>query len=272
MHRYLWPLALLSALAAVLLAPELGQAAPAPPSIAWAPATGGTYDYGAVTPGQTASNTFTLTNSGGSATGALNVALSGTGASRYSITSDACTATALGKGKSCAVTVQYAPTGVGTDTATLSAVGKKSSASASVDLTGSGAGAGAPDLSISPAVLNDTDPTSGTKDYFYDFGPTASATQTFTITNNGTGAASGPGPGLLVSLSLGESLFAVSNDNCSGQPLAAGGATCTFDITATTPAGCDPGHVFDPGALFVDWLDNESPYIFMTVQVACPTS
>ena len=123
-----------------LLVPVAGQAGGAP-ALAWSPATNGTYDYGAVSPGQTASQTFTLTNSGGSATGMLTVALSGSTA--FSITSDVCTGTALGKRKSCAVTVQYAPTTAGqSDTATLTASGKKPPpASASITLTGSGAAA-----------------------------------------------------------------------------------------------------------------------------------
>ena len=270
MHRYLLPLALLGALAAVLLAPAVGRAAPSPPSMAWTPST---YDYGAVTLGQTASNTFTLTNSGGSASGALSVALSGTGAAAYSITSDACTGTALGKGKSCDVTVQYAPGGAGTDMAMLTANGKKSSASASVDLTGSGAvGGGTPDLSLSPySILGDTDPVTGTKNYFYDFGAAASGTQTFTVTNDGAGSATGPGPGLVVSVPAGGSTFGLSNDTCSGFDLAAG-AKCTFDVTATAPAGCDAGTTFGPVGVFVDEQDNGSPYIFMTVQIECPSS
>lgn len=261
MNRYLWPLALLAALAAVLLAPAVGRAAPTPPSMAWNPST---YDYGSVTPGDTASKTFMLTNSGGSATGALSVVLSGTGAAAYSVTSDGCTGTALGKGKSCAVTVQYAPTGAGSDSATLTANGKKSSASAGVDLTGSSA-AGGPDLSLGPpAAFIDT--ASGTKDYFFDFGVLATGTQTFTVTNNGTGPATGPGPGLVVS--GGDSNFALLNDTCSGSDLAAG-ASCTFDVSASAPTGCDTGATFGPASVFVVREDN-SPYIFMTVVGECP--
>jgi Raf kinase inhibitor-like YbhB/YbcL family protein len=58
-----------------LLVPAGGQAGGAP-SITWSPTTsGGTYQYGAVTPNQTASQTFTLTNSGGSASGMLSISL-----------------------------------------------------------------------------------------------------------------------------------------------------------------------------------------------------
>ena len=120
--------------AAALLAPAAGQAGGAP-AIAWSPTTsGGTYNYGAVNVGQTATQTFTLTNSGGRATGTLVVALSGSAA--FTITADGCTARSLGPRKSCTVTVQYAPTVGGSDTATLTATGEH--ASASLTLTGSG--------------------------------------------------------------------------------------------------------------------------------------
>src|SRR6266542_2964477 len=125
------------AAAAALLVPAAGQGA-GPPALAWSPATNDAYDYGTVTVGQTASQTFTLTNSGGSATGILTVALSGSSA--FTKTADGCTATSLGPRKSCTVTVQYSPSADGaSDSATLAASGKKTAASASLTLTGAGA-------------------------------------------------------------------------------------------------------------------------------------
>lgn len=50
-------------------------AAPSPPTLAFTPSS---YSYGRVTPGQTASQTFTLTNSGGSASGAVTITLTAT--------------------------------------------------------------------------------------------------------------------------------------------------------------------------------------------------
>src|SRR6266540_1721289 len=122
------------AAAAALLVPAAGQGAGAP-ALAWSPATNGAYDYGTVTVGQTASQTFTLTNSGGSATGILTVALSGSSA--FTKTADGCTATSLGPRRSCSVTVRYGPTTPGqSDSATLTASGKKPAASAGLTLTG----------------------------------------------------------------------------------------------------------------------------------------
>jgi hypothetical protein len=114
-----------------LLVPNVGQAA-GPPAIAFSPSS---YDYGTIDSGTTASKTFTLTNSGGSATGALSVSL--TGSSAFSVTADTCTARSLGPRKSCSVTVRYAPTTAGaSDSATLSASGKKRDAIATASLTG----------------------------------------------------------------------------------------------------------------------------------------
>jgi hypothetical protein len=48
---------------------QAGAARTPLPTIAWSPSTNGTFDYGMVNVGQTVSQEFTLTNSGGSATG-----------------------------------------------------------------------------------------------------------------------------------------------------------------------------------------------------------
>jgi hypothetical protein len=122
-----------AAVAVTLLAPGAGQAG-GPPSLAWSPSTSGSFDYGTVGVGHNASQTFTLTNSGGSSTARLTVTLSGSAA--FTKTADTCKA--LGPGKSCTVTVQYAPTASGASTATLNGRGKKTAANASLNLTGNG--------------------------------------------------------------------------------------------------------------------------------------
>ncbi len=109
-----------------------------PPLLFWSPATsGGTYNFRSVTVGHTTSQTFTLTNTGGSSSAALMVSL--TGSSAFSVTADTCTATSLGPRKACTVEVSFAPAGTGIDTATLSAVGKKRAATGTLSLTGTGA-------------------------------------------------------------------------------------------------------------------------------------
>jgi Cep192 domain 4 len=264
MRRYLWPLALLAALAAVLLAPAAGQASRSP-SLAWSPTTSaGTFDYGAVDVGQTASQDFTLTNSGGSASGALTIALSGSSA--FSITSDACTATALGPNKSCALTVEYAPTTAGqTDTATLTATGKKpGTVSASITLTGSGTGTA--DLTLSPGTfLGTTNEPGKTKLYHYDFASNGSGTTTFTVTNNGNAASEG-----LHFAGCCDPHFSLANNNCESHVVAANGGTCTFDFTFTAPAGCNPGDLFaTPNDIF-GFSPDLLHYIHMETTAHCP--
>jgi hypothetical protein len=75
--------------------------------------------------GTTSTKEFTLTNAGVSATGALALATFPSGP--FTISSDGCTGVSLGPGKSCEVTVRYAPVTAGTDRAGLSALGRKGS-------------------------------------------------------------------------------------------------------------------------------------------------
>jgi len=131
-------LGIVAALASVvlLLVAAVGQAG-GPPSIGWSPSTSGSFGYGLVAVGHTSSQTFTLSNSGGSASAALTVALSG--APAFAITDDQCTGTSIGPNKSCSVTVEYAPTVSGASSATLTANGKKVEATTSQTLTGNSA-------------------------------------------------------------------------------------------------------------------------------------
>src|SRR6516164_5688852 len=127
-------------LAAGMVVAAAGPAAAGgPPVLAFSPSP---HDYGQVTLGQTASQTFTLANSGGSASAVLTVALSGSAA--FTITADSCTATSLGPEKSCTVTVQFAPATsacAAAATASLTATGEKPAARAMVSLSGTGAAA-----------------------------------------------------------------------------------------------------------------------------------
>jgi hypothetical protein len=225
MHRRIGIIVAAAAMG-MLVAGTSAQAA-ATPVLAWSPTTsGGTYDFGTIdgVGGKTATQTFTLTNSGRSATGTLAaVALTNTSGTAFSITSDGCSGLSLGPKKFCQVTVEYAPTTSGeSDSATLTAIGEH--ASASITLTGQG---GTADLTLSPGTLTGTD-SNGTNDYNYDFGPVGSGisdTQTFTVTNSGTGTSS-----TLQLAGCCTTGFTLSNDQTSGRTLAPGG-TSTFDLT-----------------------------------------
>jgi hypothetical protein len=228
-----------------------------PPAIAWSPSTNGTFDYGAVYPPQTASQTFMLTNSGGSATGMLMVALSGSAA--FTKTSDACTGTSLGPGKSCTVTVEFAPADTGkSGTGTLTATGRKPPATAGLTLTGP------PNLHLSPGTCLGTCPPNGIRNYDFANGFVfGNWTQTFTITNDGNGST-----GTLTTAGCCHPQFVLANNICDGQPLAASGS-CTFDLTFTAPAGCNTGDEFHTP---LDVLGN-NPFVFyihLTAHGFCP--
>ena len=96
------------------------------------------YAYGLVSVGARPERVFTLANSGGRASGALSVSVSGSAS--FTVMADTCTGTSLGPGKSCTVTVRFAPRTVGAVSAKLVAVGKNRAASASVDLSGADRG------------------------------------------------------------------------------------------------------------------------------------
>jgi hypothetical protein len=101
------------------------------------------YDYGQVWPGQRAAETFTLVNTGGRASGALRVTISGSAA--FTITGGTCRSS-VGPGKKCKVRVRFAPARAGAVTGTLRAASKKHykcQVLASDALTGTGKGLGA---------------------------------------------------------------------------------------------------------------------------------
>ncbi|MGH3847995.1 MAG: choice-of-anchor D domain-containing protein, partial [Pseudonocardiaceae bacterium] len=119
------------------------------PVTSWSPQTSpGTYNYGTLTAGTSVSQTFTLANSGGSATSALTITL--TGSAAFTKTADSCTGTSLGPRKSCTVTISYAPASAGqNDSGTLTATAHKAAATASLTLLGAAAKA-TPAISTSP--------------------------------------------------------------------------------------------------------------------------
>lgn len=124
-----------AAVAVALLAPAVGHAGSAP-ALSWLPTTSaGVYDYGTVAAATDA--TFTLMNSGGTATGALTVTLSPAASSSFAKTVDNCTATSLGPNKSCVIAVRYSGSDA-SDSVTLAAAAKKLSASASITLKAKG--------------------------------------------------------------------------------------------------------------------------------------
>ena len=96
------------------------------------------HNFGPVTVGRTAQQKFTLKNNSSTATSRLTVGLAGS--ARFSITADTCAGIRLQPGKTCTVTVRFAPTATGAVTGTLKAAGTSRAATASLAGTGGGRG------------------------------------------------------------------------------------------------------------------------------------
>jgi hypothetical protein len=94
------------------------------------------YSFGSVVVGNTASNSFTLANTGGRTARAVTATL--VGSAEFTITANSCTAVSLRPSASCTVSVQFAPTSAGTASATLRAVDRKGAVLATDALTGTG--------------------------------------------------------------------------------------------------------------------------------------
>ena len=202
-------------------APPDAMPADAPPAAALAvsPMTG---PFGTAATGtQTAYTTFTITNIGGSDSGALTTMPGGADAGDFEIGTNTCAA-ALAASMSCAVDVRFRPLSVGGKSATLT-VSATPGGMAVAALTGLGA---------APASLSVNQPT-------YAFGSvmvgTSSADATFTFSNTGgvpTGSLATTMPG------ADPADFVIVTDNCNGAPLP---ATSTCDIVLHfTPSSAAP--------------------------------
>ena len=169
-----------------------------------------THDFGAVTTGSSGTQSITITNTGGVASGVGATSLGGADAGQFSIASDTC-GTALSPGGTCTVTVRFSPTTTGAKVGRLS-VTASPGGTAMTDLMGSGLAPGA--LSISPSNQ--------------DFGSIVqggmTGTQNFTVTNTG-GSPTGAVTAMLAGAQANQ--FTLVSDMCSTMVLPAGG-TCTI--------------------------------------------
>jgi hypothetical protein len=239
---------LLAAIASFLVGLALftpAYAASTPAALAWSVAQ---YDFGSVPVGQTPSQTFTLSNTGGRSSGTIMVTLAGSTA--FSISADGCNGKALGLKKSCSVTVQYAPINTNGDTGTLTATAEH--ASTGMNLYGNGSA----DLVLSPGTYG-----GGTNPRIYGYDHAGNWSTTFTVVNNGTATSE-----TLMLAGCCSPQFTLSNDNCTGNELAPGGS-CTFDLTFTVPAGCSYPEYF---ATEQDILGTTSYYIQLLLVGYCP--
>lgn len=171
------------------------------------------FDFGTATVGTiSASQTFTVTNSGTAATGTLSVQLTGSGATQFQFVSNGCLSIALSPNGSCTVTVRFLPTIAGAHTASLDVSG---SPGGTVSAALSGTALAQAQLSISPtnAIFPET-----------VVGSTSTAI-TFTVSNTGGSTSSN----LTVSrVGFNPLQFPVVSNGC-GAPLAPG-ASCQIAL------------------------------------------
>jgi len=169
----------------------------------------GSISLGAISPG----TTFTITNTGAEASGALATALTGADAASFAVGTNTCTGT-LGPAATCQVAVTFSPLATGTKAASLMVMGMPGGTVAAA-LDGEGIGLGA--LTISSSVSEFGSVVAG---------QTGTIVATFTVTNTGTGTS-----GALSVIPAGSDPadFVKGQDTCATTTLAAA-ATCTFEV------------------------------------------
>jgi hypothetical protein len=160
----------------------------------------------------TAHATVIFTNTAGSASAPVTLALGGANPSVFAVESSTCTG-ALGASAACTVGVAFTPTTAGTFTASLTLSDGASTATATVTGSGTTVAAG---LTVSPAFVDAGSACLGSTGSLFSS----------TVTNQGAA----PTGALVVSLigaQAGE--FTIANDTCNGA-IVPGHGTCSFSV------------------------------------------
>ena len=189
-------------------APDIDAPPPAPAVITMTPTSN---DFGSVVIGNTSSAaTFTITNTGEEASGAITPVISGANASEFTAANGCSTLTG---GGTCTITVTFTPTASGTKAASL-VVNASPGGTVMATLLATGQTPGT--LSIAPSSLAFGNVVTGV----------TSTSQTFTISNTGNVAT-----GTLTVTKAGSdpAEFTAGADTCNGMTLA-GGASCTVEV------------------------------------------
>jgi hypothetical protein len=155
--------------------------------------------------------TFRVRNNGTASSGAISVALGGTGAAEFAMTDNQCSGVLAG-GATCTIAVVYKPTGASSATASLTVT---DATVGSTPATATLNGIGSPTIEQPPII--------GAADLGSVTVGQAGIPAIYTITNNG-GTASD-----LLTIGATDTQFAIGNDLCSGLALA-GGKSCTFTV------------------------------------------
>jgi hypothetical protein len=198
---------------------------------------------------------FTVTNTGGVATGTITTTLGGTNASEFTM-SDGCTGRALGPAETCTIQITFAPATAGPKTASL-AVSADPGGTGTASLTGRGQ---------APASLSIA-PTTASFSTFQLFAPpTTTPTATFIVSNSGDL----PSVALSTALSLGTGTangeFKIASDSCNGQPVAPM-STCTVVVqfSPTTHGNKSGSLKISPGPLTATFTGSAADQVALTV-------
>jgi hypothetical protein len=179
-------------------------------------------DFGALQVGtMSMPATFTVTNKGNGASGAVTVALSGSDAQQFAVSSDLCSGKTLAPLATCTVNVSANPTAPGSKAATLTAQAAGDNGTATASLSAN-ALAG-PTFVINPPT--------------YDFGPVVEGTppgpgKTFTVQN--VGSADAGLPALAVTGPNAQD-FTIATNMCTAGLAPMG--TCSFALTFLPSTG-----------------------------------
>ncbi len=172
---------------------------------------------GVVLGGSSSTQSFTVTNTGGAATGLITVALGGTSANQFTKLTDTCSATSVAPAGTCTVSYQLRPTTAGGKTASL-VISATPGGTATSALSGAG---------LAPALLQASATTAalGTVDVGFNSLPF-----TWTITNVG-----GVPTGVLATSSTGSSADFTLGGNCNSA--LAPNQTCQVTVTLSPTTG-----------------------------------
>ncbi len=172
-----------------------------------------------------ASQSFTVTNTGGVPTGNLTVLLTGANQTQFTIPvlGDQCSGDNLGPGQTCMITVEFNPNAVCSPcTASLDVFAPVPGPTISAPLEGTATG-----LTVSPTSFPFAATTPGTP-----------LSNTFTVTN--TAAVPTGALGAIVAGGLNPSDYSIANNMCSTMVLAPAG-TCQFDVVFNPVDTATPG-------------------------------
>jgi hypothetical protein len=189
------------------------------------------YDFGTLVQGATTGPVlFTVTNSGGTASGVPSAMVTGTNAGDFQVVSSTCTSALAASGGTCQVGITFKPSNASGESATLTVSATPGNAP-QMGLTGTGT-APVPSITLSPTNWP-APPTSETA-------PTPPAQQ-FTVTNGGTGPTNALAiTGFAAGFALGG-----GTDNCTGKMVPAGGGSCTFFVAFQPNTNQTPGPASD---------------------------